>query len=278
MAMGIGRLIAHPKTFVKRKLAWHAWNIKTHRWGRKVALPEMFEMRDAHVQGFLLLGLIAALAVVGMKHVWVNVVPYGFFDFWQMKGSLSDALWTSRYVLFWGVGITAFFSFITRNEPAENRQAEDNYAKGICISLMAGVGEEIVFRWLYFMLSICLAVIGNFCFFGFLGFGLVEFVQVKAMGPIADFFTLGLLHEQINNPANWTIGAGLLGANSSFRDGHKYLGFFGYVNSWFIGMFFFYLLFTYGLVAAILVHFLYDFAIFTVRYIDQVIERAQGNA
>jgi hypothetical protein len=42
-------------------------------------------------------------------------------------------------------------------------------------------------------------------------------------------------------------------------------------------MFFFYLMFTYGLVAAIVVHFLYDALIFFVRYLDEVIERAQGN-
>jgi hypothetical protein len=33
----------------------------------------------------------------------------------------------------------------------------------------------------------------------------------------------------------------------------------------------------YGHLAFILVHFLYDLANFAVRYIDQAIERAQGN-
>ena len=33
--------------------------------------------------------------------------------------------------------------------------------------------------------------------------------------------------------------------------GHKYQGLFGLINSWFIGMYFFYLMFTFGLVAAI---------------------------
>ncbi|HMO22056.1 MAG TPA: hypothetical protein PKC98_13950, partial [Candidatus Melainabacteria bacterium] len=68
----------------------------------------------------------------------------------------------------------------------------------------------------------------------------------------------------------------LISANSRFRDGHKYQGFLGWVNSWFLGMVFFYMTLTYGLVAAIAVHFLYDMIIFLVIYIDMVIERARG--
>lgn len=111
-----------------------------------------------------------------------------------------------------------------------------------------------------------------------LGANVPEYLQVHLFGPVANFFTLGLLSDQLTNPANWAIGAAIIASNGFFRDGHKYLGWFGFLNSWFIGMFFFYLMFTYGLPAAILVHFIYDFLIFTVRYVDEAIERAQGNA
>jgi hypothetical protein len=41
-------------------------------------------------------------------------------------------------------------------------------------------------------------------------------------------------------------------------------------------MYFFYLMFTFGLVAAIVVHLVYDVLIFTIRYLDQLQERARG--
>jgi len=40
-------------------------------------------------------------------------------------------------------------------------------------------------------------------------------------------------------------------------------------------MFMFYLLFKYGLVAAIVVHFLYDLFIYLVRYLDSIFERSR---
>lgn len=80
--------------------------------------------------------------------------------------------------------------------------------------------------------------------------------------PLADLTTFGYLHEQIYHPHSWAVGAGLLSANAFFRDGHKYQGLFGVINAWFGGMIFFWVLFHYGLVACMVVHFLYDFAIY----------------
>ena len=116
----------------------------------------------------------------------------------------------------------------------------------------------------------------NWIFFGFAGLGLIELLQVHILGPIANWATLGLLERYIDNPANWLIGAALMSSNSMFRNGHRYLGWFGFINSWFIGMFMFYLLFKYGLVACIVVHFVYDLLIFFVRYVDKFIERSFG--
>jgi hypothetical protein len=46
------------------------------------------------------------------------------------------------------------------------------------------------------------------------------------------------------------------------------------VNSWFLGMVLFYIMFHYGLLSAIIVHFIYDFIIFTIRAIDCLCERS----
>ena len=56
----------------------------------------------------------------------------------------------------------------------------------------------------------------------------------------------------------------MLYTNAFFRDGHRYQGPIGVLNSWFAGMFLFWIMFTYGLPAAILVHFMYDFLIFSL--------------
>jgi len=269
---------SHLKYAALRRLAWDRTNLKTHGmgFGHKHNLDEMVEARDSHVKQFVILGLIAAVIVYSLKSIWAATVPYDFFQFWHSSGTVSQWLWSARYVFAWGIGVTTLFSFISHDRPEISRQAEANYVSGIFTSVLAGVLEEIVFRWLYFFFYIFLAVVMNFLFFGFLGFGLVAWFT-GIFGWLADVCTFGMLHAQLTNPATWSIAAGILCANGCFRDGHKYLGFFGYVNAWFIGMFFFWLMFTYGLVAAILVHFLYDFGIFTVRYIHQVIERSSNS-
>lgn len=227
---------------------------------------------------FIIGSLVVAALVGVIKGVFPSAIPYGFFELWTSKGEVIDWLKTALPVFGWGAGFTAFVSIITRNKPEENRYAEEYLQRGFFVSIRAGLMEEVLFRWLLFLFMIPFVKVMNFILLGFAGFGLVELLHVHIMGPIANFFTLHLLAEQLVNPAIWFIGAGLLAANSRFRDGHKYLGFIGFVNSWFIGMFFFYLMFKYGLLAAILVHFLYDLFIFVVRYIDCVIERRRGAA
>ncbi|MBX9674351.1 MAG: CPBP family intramembrane metalloprotease [Candidatus Obscuribacterales bacterium] len=205
-----------------------------------------------------------------------RLVPFGVFDLWQTSGDYHQWLKTSTYVLLWGGGVTLLFSVFSRNTRAENQAAESDFIKGFFISVWAGVAEEICFRWLIFIGAIPVLAILNWIFFGFAGLGLIELLQVHILGPIANWATLGLLERYIDNPANWLIGAALMSSNSMFRNGHRYLGWFGFINSWFIGMFMFYLLFKYGLVACIVVHFVYDLLIFFVRYVDKFIERSFG--
>jgi len=144
----------------------------------------------------------------------------------------------------------------------------------IFMAIFAKIGRS---SFLSLAISIGSAVFLNNWIISSVGAHVPEYLQVHVFGPIANWFTLGLLESWLLTPSLWHIGAGMLAANGAFRDGHKYLGLIGFLNAWFIGMFFFYLMFTYGLVAAIVVHFLYDALIFFVRYLDEVIERAQGN-
>jgi len=199
-----------------------------------------------------------------VKWLWPRAIPFGMFEFWTPKGAVADWLYVSLPLLAWGVGVNLVIDLLrgglTRSAFAGT--PKDIIGGGLLISLWAGLVEEVCFRWLIFLSAVATVQIGNFLIFGWLGFGVPEWFHLSVWGPIADFTTLGALNAQIFHAAGWYVGAAMLYANALFRDGHKYQGLFGTVNSWFTGMFFFWLMFRYGLPAAILVHFLYDLLIF----------------
>jgi len=228
----------------------------------------------ARTQNYLVLALTGFCIVLVMEWLFPNIIPFTAFEFWHIRDSgPSDWLYSSWPILAWGGGFTFLVAVFTRNDSWLNDDAEGLFIKDTLISVWAGVVEEICFRWLIFLAGIATVKFFNVLFFGFLGFGIPQWLQIYIMGPVANFFTLGYLAPVLVAPGSWAIGSALLGANALFRDGHKYLGWVGFANSWFIGMFFFWLLFTYGLVACIFIHFLYDFLISSVIYLDRVAER-----
>ncbi len=240
--------------------------------GRPEKTVEQLELlhRLAVIQ-FTVTAIVLFVIAAALKLI-PSAIPFGLFEAWEVKDWnvlhwLSDAKW----LFLWGTGFTALMSAITRNSKYENSKASKLMQLNAKVSLRAGFFEEIIYRWLLFLVLIVLLKVVNFFLLGFAGWGLIEGLYVHIISPVANFFTLGLLNEQFSN-ANWVIGAGIIAANARFRDGHKYLGPIGYVNSWFIGMYFFVLMFRYGLPAAITVHFIYDLLIFLVRFIDQKIE------
>src|SRR4029453_14342695 len=169
-------------------------------------------------RNYLVSAFVGAIFVAIVLAIWPDTLPFTYFQFWTPKGAVLDWLRTSWPIFAWGVGVTTIASIITRNKPEENRNAEGNLAKGFVVSAWAGVMEEICFRWLIFMSSIIGVKIVNFLFFGFAGLGIAEWLQVHLLGPIANFFTIGIISGVIGSLFTWGIGAGLLGANGFFRD------------------------------------------------------------
>lgn len=225
----------------------------------------------------LWLALVTFSFIAVFEWLFPSVIPFKMFELWHTKGTLWEWV-TSVWIIFaWGAGLTALISLLTTNTPWVNRYAEGIMIRGFFTSLWAGVMEEVLFRWLVFFTSIVGLKIFNFFLLGFVGLGVLKFWYLWVMGPLANFVTLGAMEDVLfRHPGGWAVGAAVLASNGFFRDGHKYQGWFGLVNSWFIGMVMFWLLFRYGLVAAIVVHFLYDLFIDIVRYIDAAIERALG--
>jgi hypothetical protein len=142
------------------------------------------------------------------------------------------------------------------------------------MSVRAGVFEEIIFRWLVFLNAIWFAKLVNWLIFGWAGFGVPEFIYGYVIAPISNFITCGDIHDLLYHPLGWFIGSAIITANAKFHDGHKYLGWLGFINSWFVGVYLFHVLFAYGLPAVILVHFLYDALIDVVNYADALRRRA----
>lgn len=238
------------------------------------------ESDDSRKSGrnYLASALFGAITIAFVKWLWPSMIPFDAFAFWSWEKPVGELFAAAWPIFAWGGGVTALIAFTTRNKREVNRNAEGIIVGGTIISIWAGVVEEICFRWLIFLSSIFWVQVVNFLLLGFMGWGIPEHLFVWIFRPLADWTTLGGLHAQLFHPATWAVGAAMLSANALFRDGHKYQGPFGWINSWFCGMFFFWIMFTFGLPAAILIHFLYDLLIFGVRYVDAAIERAQGNA
>ena len=223
------------------------------------------------VRGVLISMLITFGLLAVSSLIFPDLLPFGLFEFWALKGSLMEAILISYPAYLFGMGLNAFYLFRTYNNYTET--PTEILLTGIGISVRAGVLEEVLFRWLIFLSATLFLPVLDWLLLGFMGLNVIEWVYVGVMCPVANFFTLGLLKQFLLHSTRWSIGAALISANSRFRDGHSYQGIMGFTVSWFMGMYFFWLMFTYGLVAAILVHFIYDFLIFLVVWTDAVIER-----
>lgn len=214
----------------------------------------------------LYFGLIAGTAVFSLLLIglfysrldeWIGL-GLDFFFPWESRGSLDEGVARVWPIYVWAAGMTLLVGLIeiARRQP---RDYEPGYlfVKGTFVSLCAGFFEEVLYRWLAFF-----AALSFIKFMNILTFGLFEWAYTTFLIPAANWVTFGILEPQLYGPSGWLFAAAVLSANYNFQEGHKYLGFFGWVNSWFIGMVMFFLVFNYGLWAAIVAHVVYDFCVF----------------
>lgn len=75
---------------------------------------------------------------------------------------------------------------------------------------------------------------------------------------IADWTTFKQLGSVFYGTHDHLFIIGAFAANLWFRDGHKYQGLIGWVNSWYAGLVLLYATLTFGLLTAIVIHALYD--------------------
>jgi len=224
---------------------------------------------ESESKNWYLTGGVSFVFLIIVTHFWPHVIPFGLFQFWK-NNNIYAGVNASWPIFLWGTSVTAIYAIFTLNSRETNGDAEKILWGGFIISAIVGVFEEIIFRWILFLTAIIGVKISNFILCG-----LIKWLHLNFFGVIINFITLKKMSWLIFG-MGWSVGAAALVANAKFRGEHAYLGVFGYFNSWFIGFFLFWIMFKYGIITAITVHFLYDMLIFIVRYVDAAIERSLG--
>jgi len=84
--------------------------------------------------------------------------------------------------------------------------------------------------------------------------------------PIINVLTLWQFDPVFNGGHEPFFIFGAVVANAWFRDGHKYQGIIGIINSWIIGFVMLYATVTYGLLVAVIIHAAYDLEFDFIRY------------
>jgi hypothetical protein len=228
---------------------------------------------------FYIRAVLAFFFVGVVMWIWPKVIPFTFWQFWEVRGSIQDWFTTSWFFFAWGIVLLFITYFAQRNnmswfERQQKNNLTDMFLGGLIVSTWAGVVEEISYRWLLFYGSIISVKIANFIFLGFVGINIVAWIHLHIVGVIADVATLRYLHDFLFHPASWAVGAGILASSAGFRQGHAYQSILGWIDSWFFSMLMFYILFQYGIVACIVLHFAYDLMlIYFFTILDSIVKK-----
>jgi len=146
-------------------------------------------MEEIRVSNMLLLWVvintILFVLVLLLTLVFPRAIPFSLFHFWGYS-DVWGGIKASWPILAWASGLTFLVVVFTRNSQADNMNAKKLLGKETATSIMAGLFEEICFRWLLFFLFIITAQ-----FFNIILFGLPKFLYVKITAPVINFFTFG---------------------------------------------------------------------------------------
>lgn len=234
-------------------------------------------LTDNDKRNYITSAIFSALVIWIVNWAWPGTIPIPTFSLWSNKGGVVDWLALGLPLFVWGFVIQTILEFVqTANRNPLGRLLRGRlfvdagpspgalWVGRMVLAAWAGFMEEVCFRWLIFLSAIVGVKVTNWIFLGFVDVNVVRWIYVNVLCAFADLTTFHHLHDVLFHPSSWAVGAAVISANAFFRDGHKYQGILGVLNSWFAGMFFFWMMFAHGLWAAIVVHFTYDVVVFTV--------------
>ncbi len=223
--------------------------------------------QETHLSSMFGMAVIC-LALYVPIYLWALQSPmFRLSELWW-NGTVGEAAKYVGFLLIYPV-IGGFISAKAKRQTEVSRLAALRVVRsGTLTSLQAGFFEELIYRLLMpvimaFVLLVSDWILGGFVF----GHGLTYLIFAKLWVPLADFLSFGLLSSQFT-AVPWLVGAAIVSSNLQFRNGHKYQGWFGMLNSWYIGIYMFFLMFHCGIVVAIVAHALYDIILFVSEYLD----------
>lgn len=226
------------------------------------------EKKQLTIFDFIARALIILPLLIFVNWFWEKPFAIDLWKYWIFdQTAIQQALTASIPIFIWAAAVNTIVGCFISFEKSDLRNTNEILTDGFCISLFAGVVEEFLFRWLFLYSAMLATQICCFLFFGWISswFELPRLLYQYIIQPIMELVSFGSLNWLWEY--NWLISSSVVSANATFRDGHKYQGFFGWVNSWVIGFFLFWIMFTYGLPAAIVVHFTYDFIIYVIIFL-----------
>ena len=234
-------------------------------WNRDLRL-----LKNRHYTQYAIWATVSIILCL-LAFKW-DAVPFRFDQFLYFRGQIWEPFVMAAPLFFLGLVINAYKMVTSTNPPEVHKNAKKLPLTGFVTSLMAGVMEELTFRWVLF--------------FGCMGMiwvidtvlleGMVRNYIIESGYWLNTFATFGATPYAMN-PATWTIGIAVLASNWKFQEGHMYQGLTGFIFSWIGGMYFFAIMFQHGLYAAMLVHFAFDMFVFIMLMIDIWIEKQLGN-
>ena len=103
----------------------------------------------------------------------------------------------------------------------------------------------------------------------------VYWLYQSIMLPALNFLSFGSFTEIINNTAmhDPLFVMDAIAANAWFRDGHKYQGWFGVLDSWMFGFVAIYAMMTYGLLTALTLHMAWNTQVYVIRYLKRKVQQ-----
>lgn len=233
----------------------------------------MFDNDDTNSElEFYVVTFLGFLAIGGVAYFLPALIaPFGLFDLWTIKGSLWEAAWKAWPLYLWGM-LTTIDICISEADRLRAGDPMKEFVDDTLISIRAGFVEEIAFRWLAFLAGLIAIYLVDWAIFSISGVRWLRGI-FEPICQLANWLPTGNLSTHLLGEHGWTIAAAIIGANVVFCVGHTYQGFWGCATAWVGGLYLFWVVFDYGLLAAIGVHFLYNFVICLTSVLGLLIAR-----
>lgn len=279
--------------------------------------------------------IVTFLVLCLIKWLAPSTIPFSLFQFFTFNwdwAKFKDIPWGLLLVM---PVLAVIGVALTRNTYRENREIMATFKDRAVTSILAGIFEEVQFRWIAFYYAIFLFTVDQFlinwltglgyihtiqslnwfvaalaivglnvigfigyaistekktgCFWstvGFIAFGLALLLDIAFIllilrwfytavwFPVVNWLTLGKFSDIF--AMAWPVGAAMISVNGQFSKGHLYQGIIGLIHSWVIGMLMFWFVFNFGILAAMLIHAIFDLVMDTIRTSDAFVELLTG--